>query len=85
MPPVGLHPRPAAAELRLEPGDRLLLHTDGILEARHAGRFFDFDANAPVLREGPPEQALAALVERLVTFTGGRVDDDVALLLAEYP
>ena len=85
VPPIGLHPRPATAELRLEPGDRLLLHTDGILEARHAGRFFDFDANAPVLREGPPEQALAALVGRLVTFTGGRVDDDVALLLAEYP
>ena len=70
VPPVGLHPRPAAAELRLEPGDRLLLYTDGILESRHAGRFFDFDANATVVHEGPPDQALTALVNRLVALHG---------------
>ena len=54
---------PQPSELRLEPGDRLLLFTDGILESRHAGRFFDFDANAAVVHDGPPDQALTALVE----------------------
>ena len=77
-------PRPT--ELRLEPGDRLLLFTDGILESRHAGRFFDFDANAPVVAEGPPRPG-----PRRPRATGwspspaARVGDDVALLLAEYP
>jgi serine phosphatase RsbU (regulator of sigma subunit) len=63
----------------------VLLFTDGIIESRHAGRFFDFEAEVGVVRTGPPDQALAALVDRLVAFTGGHVGDDVALLLAEYP
>jgi serine phosphatase RsbU (regulator of sigma subunit) len=84
VPPIGLHPRPGATERQLAPGDRLLLFTDGILESRHGGRFFDFEGNVPVVREGTPRQALDGLVDRLVDFTDGRVDDDVALLLAAY-
>jgi serine phosphatase RsbU (regulator of sigma subunit) len=84
VPPIGLGARPAVATRRLEPGDRVLLLTDGILETRHAGRFFDFGANAAVASVGTPGEALDALVERLFAFSGGHVGDDVALLLAEY-
>ena len=62
----------------------MLLLTDGILETRHAGRFFDFEANAAVASVGTPTESLDALIERLFAFSGGHVGDDVALLLAEY-
>ena len=84
VPPIGLGTRPEVATRRLAPGDRVLLLTDGILETRHAGRFFDFEANAAVAATGTPPEALDALVERLFAFSGGHVGDDVALLLAEY-
>jgi serine phosphatase RsbU (regulator of sigma subunit) len=83
-PPLGLGPRPTVATRHLVPGDRVLLLTDGILETRHAGRFFDFDANADVVGRGTPSEALDALLDRLFAFSGGQVGDDVALLLAEY-
>jgi serine phosphatase RsbU (regulator of sigma subunit) len=84
VPPIGLGPRPAVATRRLEPGDRVLLLTDGLLETRHAGRFFDFGANAGVLAQGSPAEALDALIARLNAFSNGQVGDDVALLLADY-
>jgi serine phosphatase RsbU (regulator of sigma subunit) len=84
VPPIGLGARPAVAARHLEVGDRVLLLTDGILETRHAGRFFDFEANAAVTAHGTPSEALDALIERLFSFSGGHVGDDVALLLAEY-
>jgi serine phosphatase RsbU (regulator of sigma subunit) len=84
VPPIGLGSRPAPAERQLDRGDRVLLFSDGILESRHAGRFFDFSTNAPLVAEGDPQDALDALVARLFAFSEGKVADDVALLLAEY-
>ncbi|MCX4693686.1 PP2C family protein-serine/threonine phosphatase [Streptomyces sp. NBC_01408] len=84
-PPLGLGlPGPApstVAEVRLAAGDRLLLYTDGVTEARDAaGYFYPLAARVPVLSRDP-----AGLVEAvwrdLVAFSGGGPRDDVALLL----
>ncbi|MEU9702993.1 PP2C family protein-serine/threonine phosphatase [Streptomyces sp. NPDC047981] len=88
-PPLGTFP--LSADLspypcgRLLPGEALVLHTDGAEEARDgAGRFFGLEA---VLAQAAREAALApaALVHRvhaaLLRHTGGRLADDVALLV----
>lgn len=83
-PPLGLAPEPALVEHPWGPSARLLLYTDGLVEARDpGGRFFDLQAQADVLSEGPLADVLDRLVDRLRTFAGSRIADDVALVLAE--
>ncbi|MFD3568419.1 PP2C family protein-serine/threonine phosphatase [Streptomyces sp. NPDC058667] len=86
LPPLGVLPLPGAlapyTAARLLPGETLVLHTDGAEEARdHQGRFFALDTALA----GVPGEAPAALVRRVHTallhHTGGRVTDDVALLV----
>ncbi|WP_327168000.1 PP2C family protein-serine/threonine phosphatase [Streptomyces subrutilus] len=69
------------AELRVRSGDRLLLHTDGVTEARdRAGRFYPLEARLPVLARD--RAGLVQAVWRdLAAFTDGGPRDDVALLL----
>src|SRR6202167_630046 len=46
VPPLGLHPHPTRQEIALDPGDRLLFYTDGLVETRdRAGRFFALDSH----------------------------------------
>ncbi|GLY38074.1 hypothetical protein Amsp01_040980 [Amycolatopsis sp. NBRC 101858] len=69
---------------RLEPGDTLVLYTDGLTEARdEAGRFFETDL-APTLAR-LPGLPLPDLLEALVTG-GGRyqVGDDAAVLAIRH-
>ncbi|WP_166391228.1 PP2C family protein-serine/threonine phosphatase [Nocardioides ochotonae] len=83
-PPLGLMPDPELAVHPWRPGSRMLLYTDGLVEARdEAGEFFGLDAGTPVLTGRPLPAALDGLVERLRAHVGGRVADDVALVLAE--
>jgi serine phosphatase RsbU (regulator of sigma subunit) len=72
-------------------GDKLLLYTDGVSEARDAvGRFFPLadrtaQALAPIspAADGPAgPHLLDELVASLADHVGGRVTDDVLLLLA---
>ncbi|NAZ87912.1 PP2C family protein-serine/threonine phosphatase [Kineococcus indalonis] len=52
-PPLGLGVEPRVESTVLLPGQRLLLFTDGLLEARdREGRFFDLDAGARALGAG---------------------------------
>ncbi|MFD7709938.1 PP2C family protein-serine/threonine phosphatase [Streptomyces sp. NPDC059785] len=89
MPPLGPFPLPAelsdTAYGPLLPGDALVLHTDGVEDARDAhGRFFPLPAAlgeavraAPV----PAEAVLSTVFAGLLRHTRGRPTDDVALLI----
>ena len=67
---------------QLEPGDRIVLYTDGVTETRDsAGRFFPL---LPWLREQgavPPRRLLDLLHDRLLGHGGGCLDDDIAALV----
>lgn len=86
MPPLGVMPvaadvQPyACAELRA--GEALFLHTDGAADARDAaGRFFPLRG---VLAQEPaltPARLVAGVHAALLRHTGGRLADDVALLV----
>ena len=89
LPPLG--PFPLPAELTAEhygqllPGESLLLHTDGVEDARDAhGRFFPLPAVlAEAVRTQPisPQTVLRAIFTRLLRHTDGPPTDDVAVLV----
>jgi Stage II sporulation protein E (SpoIIE) len=84
-PPLGFTPRPQPRVEHLEPGDRLLLFTDGLAEARRAGEFFPTADRAwALLGHGTVEHGLASLESALLEWVHGYLDDDIALLLLEY-
>ncbi|MEV4627465.1 PP2C family protein-serine/threonine phosphatase [Micromonospora sp. NPDC049523] len=84
-PPLGFMPVVRPRVERLEPGDRLLLFTDGLGEARRDGEFFPTEDRAwQLLGHGTVGDGLASLETALVEWVHGRLDDDIALVLMEY-
>jgi hypothetical protein len=84
-PPLGFMPVAQPRVERLEPGDRLLLFTDGLGEARREGEFFPTADRAwRLLGHGTVGDGLASLEAALVDWVHGRLDDDIALVLLEY-
>lgn len=84
-PPLGFMPAVRSRVERLEPGDRLLLFTDGLGEARREGEFFPTTCRAwRLLGHGTVADGLASLEAALVEWVHGRLDDDIALVLMEY-
>jgi len=82
--PLGLHPDLHLSTFSVRSGDRLLFFTDGLLEARdRAGRFFRVDQQTDALRRPDLQAAADELLDRLRAHTRNRLDDDVAVLLAE--
>jgi serine phosphatase RsbU (regulator of sigma subunit) len=86
-PPIGvLQPQASCAEPDVhpfEPGDTLLLYTDGVTEARdRAGRFYPLADRLPALVAGEvlPVDLLAVLREDLLRHTSGTLDDDAAMV-----
>jgi serine phosphatase RsbU (regulator of sigma subunit) len=84
-PPLSLGVNPVTASGKLGPGDRLLLFTDGMIEARSpTGDFINPAPFLPDVARADFNSALDALLASLTQAAGHRLDDDIALLLACY-
>jgi sigma-B regulation protein RsbU (phosphoserine phosphatase) len=84
-PPLGFMPVVRPRVERLEPGDRLLLYTDGLAEARRDGEFFPIAERAwRLLGHGTVGDGLASLESALIEWVRGQLDDDIAVVLMEY-
>lgn len=85
--PLGLGPDCEPVSVALRAGDRLLLCTDGVTEARRPsdGAFFPLDRLAAGhLADVDPAEGLERLRGALIDWAGGELDDDVTLLVAQY-
>jgi serine phosphatase RsbU (regulator of sigma subunit)/anti-sigma regulatory factor (Ser/Thr protein kinase) len=86
--PLGAYVHPGArseAELQLDPGDRLLLYTDGLVERRDEGiddRLVQLLQAASAVRMLPLEGAVASLTAAMLE--GEQVRDDVCVLLLSW-
>ncbi|HEX6500931.1 MAG TPA: PP2C family protein-serine/threonine phosphatase [Micromonosporaceae bacterium] len=84
-PPLGFMPVVRPRVERLEPGDRLLLYTDGLGEARRDGEFFPTAERAwRLMGHGTVGDGLASLESALKEWVHDQLDDDIALVLMEY-
>jgi hypothetical protein len=74
----------------LEPGDAILLYTDGVVEARTPdGELFGQERLVDLLEreaagEQPPEELLRRLVQDVLTHQAGGLRDDATLLLLQW-
>lgn len=81
--PLGLGTEPATTRHALPPQGRLLLFTDGLVEARNSrGQFFPLEQHVAGLCLPDLQAALDGLVRELDRFTQRRLGDDLALVLA---
>ena len=74
--------------VRLEPGDTLLLYTDGVTEARSAVGFFGEERLRDTLRScaGSNADDTAKVLERTLNdFHGGHPRDDIAFVVLRVP
>jgi len=70
-------------EMPLEPGDLLLMYTDGLSEARAGGQLFGEDRIANIIRRDPGNDATTlckVLLEAARDFASEPLSDDVAIL-----
>ena len=78
----------SVTSIRMEPGDVLLMATDGVTEARRGRDFLGYDGMVSLAMDALPLEKLAtigsAIVEGARAFAGGKFQDDVCLLLARY-
>ena len=99
-PPLGLGSIPARPDSaadsgpvcseRLQPGDRVLLYTDGVTEGRAAdGTPFGLERLADfIIRHGsarlPPPETMRRLNRAITDYQQGRLRDDATVILVEW-
>ena len=83
--PLGLGSKPEITCGRLDPGDRLVLFTDGLVEARlEDRRFVPVGDVLGCLAGSDFDGALDGVLGRLAALVGDDLGDDLALVLAEF-
>ncbi len=83
-PLLGAFPDPDYEEVStiLNPGDSVLLYTDGVTESRNGNRFFgEGRVRRALSKGGPPSSVIGALETSLKTFTNGELRDDAAAIV----
>ncbi|MCW2534481.1 MAG: protein serine/threonine phosphatase [Modestobacter sp.] len=89
--PLGLQQtKPDCCETRLEPGDRLVLYTDGITEARSPqGEFFgeqrlaDF-ISAAAAAGNPAPETVRRLMRHVLSHQADQLQDDASIIIREW-
>jgi hypothetical protein len=88
--PLGLGGHPQKRSVQLEPGDRVLLFTDGVVEERIDGGAQFGEARLREMLEAtsaeglPAAEAVRRLSHALMAARQGRTSDDASLLLLEW-
>ncbi|MFF1359698.1 PP2C family protein-serine/threonine phosphatase [Streptomyces sp. NPDC058297] len=87
-PPLGLgeltYPQYRVDSFQLEPGDLLLLYTDGVTEARDStGTFYPLAERITGWTENDPDAFLGRFRRDLLHHVGGHLNDDAAMIAIE--
>ena len=74
-------------QLRLEPGDALVLYTDGVLEGRRGRELYGEERlRDTIKRVGPhPAEVVSEVMSEVLEFQAGTLRDDVALVALGVP
>ncbi|MEU7872516.1 PP2C family protein-serine/threonine phosphatase [Dactylosporangium sp. NPDC049140] len=81
---------PEVTQEQLQPGDQLLLYTDGVVEARTAdGEFFGLDRLGDYVTRAladrlPAPETMRRLVHAILTHQNDRLQDDATAVLVEW-
>lgn len=87
-PPVGVTADHVygESENHLDPGDQLILYTDGVLESRRGPDIFETEGIERTLVEqgyGTPDDVASGLLAAARDWAGGQLSDDAAIVVVE--
>jgi serine phosphatase RsbU (regulator of sigma subunit) len=81
--------REAMIEVPVEPGDRVVIYTDGFIESFNAREeMLDFDGFSDIVRAAaalPLSNVKQGIVERVAAWRGGPPTDDMSLVVVGIP